>query len=766
MKITIISLALVLTGIISYAQCGTDSIHDYDSNWYHTTPIGNQCWLKENMRATHYAEGTLINGYHWYDSDSTTYADSTGALYTWAAVMNGAASSNSNPSGVQGVCPEGWHLPSNDEWDELENFLSKDGHSGSEGTALKATTGWYSNGNGTDDYGFTALPGGRRNYDGRFGSISDNGFWWSATEYDVSNAWYRYMYTSNSTVDSYGSSKGSGFSVRCLRDFDLFDNLTIAVDSLKKSTQDRNDGAIYISVSGGAPPYSYKWSNGATTQDITGLSAGKYAVTLTDSVYQQVIIDTFYFSQCGIDSIRDYDGNLYHTVPIGNQCWLKENMRTTHFNDGTPIPHVIDNSYWSVLTETDKAYCWYNNDSITYADSTGALYTWAAAMNGAVSSDSNPSGVQGICPDGWHLPSDDEWDELEIFLSKDGHSGSEGRALKATTGWKSNGNGTDDYGFTALPGGNIYNAFNNIGKYGNWWSATENDATYAWYRDVYFITSNIYKNKYPKEVGFSVRCLRDFDLFDNLTINLNSIINASTIDSADGAVFISVLGGKSPYSYIWSNGSTTQNVTGLAPGTYYVTVTDTIYNSISDTFEVTFKLTIDSLVDSQTICPGDSISITFSEPASGGNPPYQYQWYKDGAALADDTLELYSIPAAGLSDEGLYYCMVSDEDTTITSDSAELKVIDLTVEAGVDNERICSDSTTTLQAIINTNYPDESGTVSYSWSPSAGLSDTTIANPLAVSALSSAYSVTVEDDAGCRASDSVYVFVQNAFSEE
>ncbi len=480
-----------------------------------------------------------------------------------------------------------------------------------------------------------------------------------------------------------------------------------------------------------------------------------------------VLTSIISYAQCGTDSIQDYDSNWYHTVPIGNQCWLKENMRTTHYDDGAPILHVIDESDWDVLTETDKAYCWYDNDSITYADSTGALYTWAAAMNGAVSSDSNPSGVQGVCPEGWHIPSDDEWDELENFLSKDGHSGSEGTALKATTGWNLGGNGTDDYGFTALPGGDRKNNgnFGNFGTRGLWWSATEYSATSVWSRYVSYGSSSVVRNYNDKELGGSVRCLRDFDLFDNLTIKLDSIINASTNDNADGAVLISPSGGASPYCYTWSNGDTTQNATGLAPGTYYFTVTDSVYVSISDTFEVKFDpFSIDSLVDSQSICLADSIA--FPVPASGGNPPYQYQWYKDGTVLADDTLEFYSIPAAGFSDEGLYYCMVSDEDTTITSDSAELKVIDLTVEACVDNERICSDSTTTLQAIINTNYPDESGTVSYSWSPSAGLSDEEVVNPIASPATTTTYKVTVTDEIGCRASDSVYVFAQNAYIDE
>src|SRR6056297_2140139 len=110
-------------------------------------------------------------------------------------------------------------------------------------------------------------------------------------------------------------------------------------------------------------------------------------------------------SQCGTDSVQDYDGNWYHTVPIGNQCWMKENMRVTHYEDGTEISHVTGDTEWDNLTETDKAWCYYNN-SDSLGNIYGALYTWAAAMNGAASSNDNPSGVQGLCPDGWNLTRD------------------------------------------------------------------------------------------------------------------------------------------------------------------------------------------------------------------------------------------------------------------------------------------------------------------------------------------------------------------------
>ncbi|MCK4749280.1 MAG: hypothetical protein KAT15_19640, partial [Bacteroidales bacterium] len=109
--------------------------------------------------------------------------------------------------------------------------------------------------------------------------------------------------------------------------------------------------------------------------------------------------------------VIDIDGNSYKTVLIGTQTWMAENLKVSHFPDGGPIPLAEDQATWGDLTITDSAYCYYNYD-IANREVYGALYSWPAAMNGVTSSDMNPSGVQGVCPAGWHLPSDDEWKEM------------------------------------------------------------------------------------------------------------------------------------------------------------------------------------------------------------------------------------------------------------------------------------------------------------------------------------------------------------------
>ena len=116
---------------------------------------------------------------------------------------------------------------------------------------------------------------------------------------------------------------------------------------------------------------------------------------------------------------KDYDTNDYTSVTIGNQVWMAENLKATHYPNGTAIPYVTDNTAWGNLGDnnTDDAYCYYNNNAGGEAGTYGALYTWAAAMgDNAVSSSTNPSGVQGACPAGWHLPSDAEWTELTDYL--------------------------------------------------------------------------------------------------------------------------------------------------------------------------------------------------------------------------------------------------------------------------------------------------------------------------------------------------------------
>ena len=224
----------------------------------------------------------------------------------------------------------------------------------------------------------------------------------------------------------------------------------------------------------------------------------------------------------GIGTVTDIDGNTYRTVRIGDQIWMQENLRVTHYADGTAVPFVENNTNWDALEWDDKAYCWYDN-SVANKDIYGGLYTWAAAMNGELSSEANPSGMQGVCPNGWHLPSDSEWKQLEMYLgmsqseadSENYRGINEGGKLKeiGTIHWISPNTGaSNESGFTALPGGarNTVGDFENLGRISHFLTSTAYDTTRMWIRALINSRSDTYRHYiYRKKEGTSVRCVKD-----------------------------------------------------------------------------------------------------------------------------------------------------------------------------------------------------------------------------------------------------------------
>jgi len=221
-------------------------------------------------------------------------------------------------------------------------------------------------------------------------------------------------------------------------------------------------------------------------------------------------------------SANDIDGNAYATIEIGTQVWMAENLKVSHYPDGTPITRISDEAEWNDMTPDVQAYCWYNNLT-EYNDTSGALYTWAAAMNGELSSDNVPSGVQGICPDGWHLPSDAEWKILEMFLGMtqadadnyDWRGSDEGGQLKETgfSNWAfPNTGGSNSSGFTAVPGGfrSAQGNFYSIDQYATFWSSeAEEGADNAWYRTLHYDREQVYRQYNDMRLGLSVRCVLD-----------------------------------------------------------------------------------------------------------------------------------------------------------------------------------------------------------------------------------------------------------------
>jgi uncharacterized protein (TIGR02145 family) len=218
--------------------------------------------------------------------------------------------------------------------------------------------------------------------------------------------------------------------------------------------------------------------------------------------------------------VKDYDGNVYPVVRIGNSLWMAENLKTTHFNDGTDIPLVTDDYAWSHAV-TSPAYCWYSNDESSYKNTYGALYNWNAIFNGK------------LCPAGWNVASDSGWDGLEDYLINNGYNYDGtlnmnekklAKALASNSGWNSSSVegavGNSDYpakrnatGFTALPGGyrHANGSFSDIGNSSLWWTTSyEISQPFAHFRGLYFDSSYVTIFYNSILYGYSIRCSRSY----------------------------------------------------------------------------------------------------------------------------------------------------------------------------------------------------------------------------------------------------------------
>jgi len=194
----------------------------YGDQTYKTIKIGTQIWMAENLNYN-------ANGSKCYNNQDSN-CDKYGRLYNWLTAMalpgcNNATCSGQVQSKHQGICPTGWHIPSDADWNVLMKFVnpicSDNSSCAGTGTKLKAANGWtlYSkNPVGSDDFGFSALPGGFGNSVGRFGDIDLGAGWWSTKEYDSLNAYYRSMSFSDENTGWYNYSKSDLYSVRCLQD--------------------------------------------------------------------------------------------------------------------------------------------------------------------------------------------------------------------------------------------------------------------------------------------------------------------------------------------------------------------------------------------------------------------------------------------------------------------------------------------------------------------------------------------------------------------
>ena len=196
-------------------------------------------------------------------------------------------------------------------------------------------------------------------------------------------------------------------------------------------------------------------------------------------------------------NVNDIDGNVYNTITIGTQVWMVENLKVTHYRNKEPIAVIADPMKWSFLES--GACCDYDNSSFI-SEVYGKLYNYYAVID-----------PRQLCPDGWHIPTDQEWSELTSYLGEKNNTG--GRLKEETTDyWQSPNTGaTNESCFTALPGGNRApdGSFTHFGGGGYWWSSSGFGIYDAWSRYIFYNSGNIYRYDSNIRSAFSVRCLKN-----------------------------------------------------------------------------------------------------------------------------------------------------------------------------------------------------------------------------------------------------------------
>ena len=419
-----------------------------DGQTYKTVKIGDQVWMAENLNFE-------TDSSYCYN-DSAKYCAKYGRLYEWSAAME--------------ACPSGWHLPDTAEWRTL---LDAAGGESIAGTMLKSTSGWNSDGNGTDDFGFTVLPAGGW---GSKNFVGEAAVFWTSEWYEGYDD-YAYdikLYTDTIVRKGY-SHKYIGSSVRCVKG---------SATAPKSSSSSK---PVETSSSSSMPVETSSSSGNSSSSE-------------------------FKREQCNVDTDEncfkdDRDGQTYKTVKIGNQVWMAENLNYAY----TGIPYIV-----GVLTSDSTSWC-YDNDPAN-CTKYGRLYTWAAAMDSAGTWSANGKGcgykktcsptypVRGVCPEGWHLPTQAEWKALFTAV---GDSSTVGKMLKSISGWNDSGNGTDSYAFSALPAGYWDGYYNYEGSAAVFWSPTEYDSYYAYYMYLGYYYDDARLGINYKIYGFSVRCVKD-----------------------------------------------------------------------------------------------------------------------------------------------------------------------------------------------------------------------------------------------------------------
>ena len=282
---------------------------------------------------------------------------------------------------------------------------------------------------------------------------------------------------------------------------------------------------------------------GCFTSNITDLTLNKiyyvraYATNSVGTGYGEEMVFSPFYPCPDHKTVTDIDGNTYNTVQIGRQCWMKENLRTTKYADNTYISQ-------GRFISSNTAYWYYPDNNSSINPIYGLLYNWTAVMGSASSSSDNPSGVQGICPTGWHVPSDAEWMQLINYVSSQSEymcgndNTSIAKALASASGWSSSSNAcaigdtpstNNATGFYSLPAGYFNMSYRNFGEAAFFWSATQSASNSAYYRQLSYNNATMVSSNGRKYLGLPVRCVCDDVYEDVVTVPAVTTTPVTTI---------------------------------------------------------------------------------------------------------------------------------------------------------------------------------------------------------------------------------------------
>ena len=494
----------------------TVNYHGYD---YLLVEIGEQCWFAENLRATDYSNGDSMQGGltndEWsittegaqtiYDNDSTNLVN-YGRSYNWYAA-----------SDPRGACPSGWRVPNTENLTQLTDHL---GGAAIAGDALKANVFGDFGDENSNSSGFGMRAGGNRSLVGYFSELGSHGYIWSTTPLlDQANARSRsFLSTSDEVGDGY-TYRRTGFSVRCLK---IVTDTCFDPDSDGVCPEDE--------ISGCTDETACNFDAEATHDDescIPNHEAGSSCDDGDDNTFNDAW-DAETCTCAGTPAVAEdgsgpcegvgtvtYHGYEYQLVEIGDQCWFAENLRNEHYANGDAIPGDLSDGEWNSTTNgamtvygegTSTVYNG-SDDEVSNLTDYGRLYNWYAVDD-----------ARGLCPSGWHVPTDGEFMtlEMELGMSESEANGTDWRGTDQGTQMKSSPedspswNGTNSSGFSGLAGGNRYydGDFYSGGNLGCFWSASAG-GTYAWGRVLGGgYTEVVFRNNYYLRHGFSVRCLK------------------------------------------------------------------------------------------------------------------------------------------------------------------------------------------------------------------------------------------------------------------